>query len=466
MRIGLRRTTLLTADIFAAFWATFITYGLTKHSWPLYSDMDTLRIVFSQAILVLSALIYFSNKGHYSWRNPWWQQVRQTLRTGFIFTLISFLINLIALSNVNAISWVVIFWGMWTFGLLTFRWIARSVLISRNHWDIPTVLVGGSVNLIETIYALRSEAYLRYAIKEVVLMDYSPETIQQLKDAHGDLNIIPQLGHINSYSMVILCPDEFSDSFIKDVVYKVRLSGARFAIVPPTNGFSLYGLQTQFFFGHKIVLLESRVRLQTPTGRVLKYITDKVGSFCAILLLSPVFLLLALRVRKDGGPAFYYQERVGKNGKPFKCWKFRSMIVNSAEALEAHLAANPEAAEEYARDFKLKDDPRITPVGHFLRKSSLDEIPQFYNVLKGEMSLVGPRPIVEKETHYYEDKLSYYLTVKPGVTGLWQVSGRNDISYQQRVSLDVWYVENWSLWNDIVIFLETIYVVLARKGAY
>lgn len=466
MRIGLRRTTLLTSDILAALLATFITYGNTMKVWPSYSDDDTIRIILIQVILTISALVYFSNKGHYSWRNPWWQQVRQTLRTCFILILISLLVNVIAISNVNGFLWVVIYWGMWTIALLTFRWVGRSILISKNHWDIPTILVGGSVNLIETIYALRSEAYLRYAIKQVVLTDYTPESIQQIKEAHGELNIIPELGHIDSYSMVILCPDEFSDSFIKEVVYKVRISGARFAIVPPTNGFSLYGLQTQFFFGHKIVLLESRVRLQTATGKALKYMTDKIGAFFALLLLSPVFLVLILRVKKDGGPAFYAQERIGKNGKPFKCWKFRSMIVNSDEALEKYLAENPEAAAEYARDFKLKEDPRVTPVGHLLRKTSLDEIPQFYNVLKGEMSLVGPRPIVQKETHYYQDKLSYYMAVKPGVTGLWQVSGRNDISYQQRVSMDVWYVENWSLWNDIVIFFETVYVVLARKGAY
>lgn len=466
MKIGLRRTTLLTSDILAALLATFITYGSTQELWASYSDADVIQVVLVQAILVISALIYFSNKGHYSWRNPWWQQVRQTLRTCFIFILISLLINLIALSNVKDVMWVVLFWGMWTFALLTLRHAARSILISLNHWDIPTILVGGSVNLIETIYALKSESYLRYDIRQVVLTDYTPETIQQLKDEHGDLNIISELGYIDSYSMVILCPDEFSDKFIKEVVYKVRSSGARFAIVPPTNGFSLYGLQTQFFFGHKIVLLESRVTLQTPTGKALKYMTDKIGAFFAIVLLSPFFIILALRIRKDGGPAFYSQVRVGKDGKPFKCWKFRSMIVNSDEALKKHLAENAEAAAEYERDFKLKEDPRVTPIGHLLRKTSLDEIPQFYNVLKGDMSLVGPRPIVEKETHYYEDKLSYYLSVKPGVTGLWQVSGRNDITYKKRVELDVWYIENWSLWNDIVIFLETVYVVLARKGAY
>lgn len=466
MSIGLRRTTLLAADFFAALLATFNTYGIFKELWLSYSEADLIKIVLSQFILIISVLIYFLNKGHYSWRNPWWQQVRQTLRTCFIFFLISLLANLLSVSSVNGIIWISFFWGIWAFALLTCRWIGRSFLIAHNHWNIPTILVGGSVNLIETIYALKSEAYLRYDIKQVVLTDYKPETIQQLKDEHSELNIIPELGGIDSHSMVIICPDEFSHLFIKDVVHKVRLCGARFAIVPPTNGFSLYGLQSQFFFGHKIVLLESKITLQTSTGKILKYITDKIGSFLALLLLSPVFIILALRIRKDGGPAFYSQVRIGKDGKPFKCWKFRSMIVNSDEALKAHFAANPDAAKEYERDFKLKDDPRITSVGRLLRKTSLDEIPQFYNVLKGEMSLVGPRPIVEKETNFYEDKLSYYLAVKPGITGLWQVSGRNDISYQQRVSMDVWYVENWSLWNDIVIFLETIYVVLARKGAY
>lgn len=466
MRIGLRRTTLITCDISAAFLAAFLTYGLTMRSWAVYADGDLKKMVLLQFILVISALVYFSNKGHYSWRNPWWQQVRQALRTCFILTSVSLLVHLFTVSELKHFGWVIFFWGCWAFALLTLRQVGRSILISLAHWDIPTILVGGSVNLIETIYALKSESYLRYNIKQVILTDYSPETIQHLENEHGGLNIIPTLSHIDTYSMVILCPDEFSDHFVKEIVYKVRSSGARFAIVPPTNGFSLYGLQTQFFFGHKIVLLESKVRLQTLSDKVLKFMTDRVGAFFALLLLSPVFIILALRVRKDGGPAFYSQLRIGKNGKQFKCWKFRSMIVNSAEALKQHLAENPEAAAEYERDFKLKDDPRITPVGHLLRKSSLDEIPQFYNVLKGDMSLVGPRPIVEKETHYYEDKLSYYLSVRPGITGLWQVSGRNDISYTKRVELDVWYVENWSLWNDIVIFLETIYVVLARKGAY
>jgi undecaprenyl-phosphate galactose phosphotransferase len=171
-------------------------------------------------------------------------------------------------------------------------------------------------------------------------------------------------------------------------------------------------------------------------------------------------------VRSDGGPAFYFQNRIGKNGKAFKCWKFRSMVTNADQILKEILEKDPVAREEYARDYKLKDDPRITKVGHFLRKSSLDEIPQLYNVLKGEMSLVGPRPVVKAEEVYYGDKFEQYMAVRPGITGLWQVSGRNDVSYDQRVALDVWYVQNWSVWTDLVILFKTTFVVLYRKGAY
>jgi Undecaprenyl-phosphate galactose phosphotransferase WbaP len=465
MSFGLRRTILFTSDSIAVVFSAWITYALTLNTWENYSVDDLNIILVSQLVLSASALIYFSHKGHYTWRNPWWQQVRQTIRTCFIFVLISLLINLITLANVHEVFWVTAYWALICLTTLLFRWVARNLLKKLNHWDIPTVLIGGANNLNETIYALKSELYLSYNIKEVVLLDYTNEASEELQEHHPDINIVKEPNVIERHSMVILCPDEFSNS-TGDIIAKIRLAGARFAVVPPTNGFSLYGLQTQFFFGHKIVLLETRNKLQTNLAKLVKSITDRVGAFFAILFLLPVFIILAIRIKKDGGPAFYNQVRVGKNGRPFKCWKFRTMVVGADQILQSYLDANPEAREEYEKDFKLKNDPRITSVGHFLRKSSLDEIPQFYNVLKGEMSLVGPRPIVEKEKHFYADKIDYYLSVKPGVTGLWQVSGRNDVSYDQRVKMDVWYTENWSFWNDIVICLKTIYVIFARKGAY
>lgn len=142
------------------------------------------------------------------------------------------------------------------------------------------------------------------------------------------------------------------------------------------------------------------------------------------------------------------------------------MVINSDEILQNLFKNEPLAKAEWEKDFKLKDDPRITPLGNFLRRSSLDELPQLWNVLKGEMSLVGPRPIVAEELSRYDEDVDYYFMAKPGMTGLWQVSGRNDVDYQKRVYLDAWYVKNWSLWNDLVILCKTISVVIRRSGAY
>ncbi|RVS29652.1 UDP-phosphate galactose phosphotransferase, partial [Klebsiella pneumoniae] len=172
------------------------------------------------------------------------------------------------------------------------------------------------------------------------------------------------------------------------------------------------------------------------------------------------------KVKKDGGPAIYGHERIGKGGRPFKCLKFRSMVINSKEVLEELLICDPKARQEWNATFKLKNDPRITKIGAFLRRTSLDELPQLFNVLKGDMSLVGPRPIITAELERYNDEVDYYLLSKPGMTGLWQVSGRSDVDYETRVYLDAWYVKNWSMWNDIAILFKTISVVLRKDGAY
>ncbi|HDV1008656.1 TPA: sugar transferase, partial [Escherichia coli] len=153
------------------------------------------------------------------------------------------------------------------------------------------------------------------------------------------------------------------------------------------------------------------------------------------------------------------------SGKKFKCLKFRSMVINSKEVLETVLSNDPDAKKEWDATFKLKNDPRITTIGHFLRRTSLDELPQLFNVLRGEMSLVGPRPIITDELERYNEEVDYYLLSKPGMTGLWQVSGRSDVDYDTRVYLDTWYVKNWSMWNDIAILFKTISVVLKKDGA-
>ena len=203
-------------------------------------------------------------------------------------------------------------------------------------------------------------------------------------------------------------------------------------------------------------------------GNVVKTAFDYILTLVGAVFISPLLVYIAYRIKKeDPGPVFFAHTRIGKNGKPFPCYKFRSMVVNSQEMLQKYLAENPAAREEWERDFKLKDDPRVTPIGKFLRSTSLDELPQIFNVLRGEMSLVGPRPVIQEELDkYYGETANLYCTVKPGITGLWQVSGRSDIGYDERVALDATYIKYRSMWGDIVILWKTIGVVLMKKGAY
>ena len=201
-------------------------------------------------------------------------------------------------------------------------------------------------------------------------------------------------------------------------------------------------------------------------NNMLKRTVDCIGSLVLIIIFSPVLVIIALLIRRDGGSSIYKQERIGYGGKTFKCYKFRSMVMNSQQRLEEVLATDPKAREEWENDFKLKNDPRITAIGNFLRKTSLDELPQLFNVLQGDMSLVGPRPVVPDELPRYGALTLKYLSARPGMTGLWQVSGRNDVTYRERVSLDCYYIENWKLHTDFVLMLKTVTVIFHGKGAY
>ncbi|MCM8819716.1 MAG: sugar transferase, partial [Candidatus Omnitrophica bacterium] len=166
------------------------------------------------------------------------------------------------------------------------------------------------------------------------------------------------------------------------------------------------------------------------------------------------------------GPIIYSQKRIGKNGKEFNCYKFRTMYKDADKKLKELLEKDEKIKEEYEKYWKIKDDPRITPIGKFLRKTSLDELPQLFNVLKGEMSLVGPRPYLPQEWKFIEKESSIIHALPPGITGLWQISGRNEKDYNYRITMDSWYVKNWNIWLDIVILFKTLSVVIHRKGAY
>lgn len=202
-------------------------------------------------------------------------------------------------------------------------------------------------------------------------------------------------------------------------------------------------------------------------GKRVKRTLDVVLATSALVFIAPLLLVIALLIRlQDGGPALFVQSRVGRDGKMFSCFKFRSMTINADERLRELIATNPSARMEWEATQKLRNDPRITRLGHFLRKSSLDELPQLLNIIRGEMSIVGPRPIVEAEIAKYGAYFDYYTSSKPGLTGLWQVSGRSNTSYAERVQLDVRYAREWTVMGDIRIIAMTIPAILTSRGAH
>lgn len=199
---------------------------------------------------------------------------------------------------------------------------------------------------------------------------------------------------------------------------------------------------------------------------VTKRTLDIVLATAGLLLIWPLMLAIAIAIRAgDGGPALFAQMRVGRNGRPFTCLKFRTMVLDAEQALATHLASDPHARREWEAYQKLEHDPRITGLGGFLRKTSLDELPQLLNILAGQMSVVGPRPIVPTEIERYGDSFASCFSVRPGLTGLWQVSGRSDCSYQGRVALDQRYAASWTLLGDAEIMLKTVPAVLSQTGS-
>lgn len=271
----------------------------------------------------------------------------------------------------------------------------------------------------------------------------------------------------NSYyaAVIDLSHDKNKKTFLFMDLLQKNIS--RIIILPKLSRIPLFNGEIISSINHKGMAFFVKNNLLNPVDKNIKKIFDYITCYIGIILLLPILFLLYVLVYLDTkGKPIYKQRRIGQNGKSFNIYKFRTMVINSDEVLQKLLESDDKIREEWERDFKLKDDPRITKLGNFLRKTSLDELPQLINVLQGKMSLVGPRPIIEKEINKYGDYFEYFKAVKPGITGLWQVSGRNDIEYDERVQLDVWYVRNWSVEIDLVILLKTFIVVLSKKGVY
>ncbi len=256
----------------------------------------------------------------------------------------------------------------------------------------------------------------------------------------------------------------FKISYYIDYIQK---KVSKILIFPRISSLPLFNIEIINSVNYKGLAFMLRNNLLNPLAKATKRVFDLILSIVLLIALSPVLILTYLAILLfDGGSAVFKQERIGENGNSFNVYKFRTMIKNGDTLLAEFLEHNKEAQKEYIKFKKLKNDPRITKLGKLLRKFSIDELPQLVNVLKGEMSLVGPRPYLKSEIVEWGGYFEYYKMVKPGITGLWQVSGRNELTFNERIKLDVWYVKNWSLELDIIILIKTVVSVLSGRGSY
>jgi Undecaprenyl-phosphate galactose phosphotransferase WbaP len=344
------------------------------------------------------------------------------------------------------------------------RGALRQVCAHRRWWGTSAVVVGDGEVAAEVIYRLRRDPGL--GLKPVaILSDHPGPGMIEDVPVLGALDLSPSLArdlHI-PYAIVALPATE--SAAVMRLTERWGKLFPHLIVIPDLFGGRIMWLAARDLSG--LLGLEVRQRLLLPGPRRTKRAIDLGLTLVGGLLALPVIALIAVVVRLTSrGPAFYAHTRIGQGGRRFKAWKFRSMVPDGDRILAAHLAADAQAREEWERDRKLRRDPRVTAVGALLRKTSLDELPQLWNVIKGEMSLIGPRPIVQDEVQHYTHRFHLYGKLKPGLTGLWQVSGRNDTTYAERVDYDSYYVRNWSVWLDLVILARTVWVVLFGRGAY
>lgn len=462
---------MLAAFCVAAIWVAMARGTEIAHPHSLGISVEQVR---PQAYLglILITLTIFLAKGHYTKRKPFANELKDIL--GVIAVLAIADAALLYLTKWQfSRSVMLLNWALAPIFLVLTRLAMKRSLAALGGWFRPMVIIGWGENAIETALAFEDETLMGFTLTAFLVPLGKEKFAHTISDRFG--NVVPciSLGEDPEVTLellgnphTVLALEQGGIDAYQEMVLQLGRRSQHMQVVPSLRGLPLYGMEASHFFAHEVLLLTVRNNLARRLPQLVKRCFDLLMSITALVLGFPFLLVIAMKVMGTGLPIFYGHKRVGKDGEIFKCYKFRTMAPNADKLLADLLASSADARAEWARDFKLKDDPRITAVGHFLRKTSLDELPQLWNVLVGDMSLVGPRPVVTAELERYGSQVEYYLEARPGITGLWQISGRNDVTYETRVYLDAWYVKNWSLFTDIVILFRTIKVIFRREGAY
>ncbi len=375
-------------------------------------------------------------------------------------------VNFLVPQFVLARGWLLLTWMFVFLQTAIGRFGMRRVIYfyrTKGYFLTPALIVGANDEAI-----LLANQFQNVRASGLRVMGFIANDIRPGTTLVNDLNVLGPLSQIETLTRelnieeVIVTSSAISSEEILTIFRLFGLAqGATLRLSSGLYEIITTGLQVQEIASVPLVKV-NKIRL-TGFDQVMKFLLDYSFSLLAMLAVIPISIVFGILIKLDSkGPVFHRRRVMGVNGRVFDAFKFRTMFVNGDEILEAY----PELKQELAQDHKLKHDPRITRVGRLIRKTSLDELPQFFNVLRGEMSVVGPRMISPEEMPEYQQNGLNLLTVKPGITGLWQVSGRSDVSYQQRVRLDMYYIRNWSIWMDFQVIFRTIPAVLSRRGAY
>ena len=410
---------------------------------------------FNDAVLVVGVLLACARYGHYWRRVPYWSELRDLLAASIVALLCGGFLEF-SMQRHDSRLFLGLIWVLFPLAALLGRTLARRVLTAFGIWHLPVVVVGCGEMAEQATRALLSEPRLGYRIVSII----NPAEFGGRQDGSRWRRVL--LKHGAQLLVLALDTNDASARALTESLVRARVP---FAAMPRLEGLPVLGFEQTAFFSHDTVMFSYRNNLAQPVARVTKVLFDISVAAILLILATPVLLGVALAVKLDGGPILFAHRRIGASGREFPCFKFRSMVTDSEAVLRRVLDHDPQAAAEWADTCKLRDDPRVTWIGRLLRATSLDELPQLFNVLRLEMSLVGPRPIVRSEVARYAENITYYYEARPGVTGLWQVSGRSDTSYAQRVQLDTWYVKNWTIWHDLAILAKTLPAVLKRQGA-
>jgi Undecaprenyl-phosphate galactose phosphotransferase WbaP len=408
------------------------------------------------AVLYAGTIAYLAFNGRYNQRVPFWTEMKLIFHASFWAVAAELVVAILdrdILDRVPTMAVLTLFPIVATFA----NAMTKYLLSKAGVWTLSIVLVGEGASAIAAEAALASDPGLGFEVVGRV------DPVELMVRRGGPL-LWPLIDRFRADRILFALDGD--KTFQRTLIESALRERIPFAIAPEAHALPAAAWEATRFFSHDVVMLSFRHGASRTLAQVVKTILDVSAALILLILTSPIFLVVAIMNWRSGGPMFFAHRRLGIGGQSFPCLKFRTMVVDGDRVLQEALANDPALAAEWEATQKLRRDPRVTPIGRFLRKTSLDELPQLINVLLRQMSLVGPRPIVENEARFYGEDIAHYYGTRPGVTGLWQVSGRSNTTYARRVQLDVWYVNNWTVWLDIAVLLKTFPAVLGRSGAH